>query len=79
VPPAIAYAGQPALDETDRLIAALEPVFARRRSREYREGAALAKAVRLAPSLEVCGALLRGERVPVSRLDPDWAKAYGLL
>lgn len=39
----------------------------------------LTKAVRLAPSLEVCEALLLGEQVPVSRLDREWAKAYGLL
>lgn len=37
------------------------------------------KAVRLCPRLDVCCALLRGERVPVSMLDPQAAKAYGLL
>jgi hypothetical protein len=39
--------------------------------------AQLLKAVRLAPTLEVCEALCRGERVPISRLDPEWVKAYG--
>lgn len=38
----------------------------------------LTRAVLLAPSLEICEALLRGERVPVSRLDPRWVKRYGL-
>lgn len=37
------------------------------------------KAMMLAPSLEVCIALLRGEKVPKSRLDPLQARAYGLL
>lgn len=38
------------------------------------------KAMLLAgPSLEVCEALLRGEQVPVARLDQNWAREYGLL
>ena len=41
------------------------------------EGRMWLKALRLAPSLDVFEALLRGESVPRSRLDPDWAKAYG--
>lgn len=36
-------------------------------------------AIMLAPSLEVCEALLRGEHVPDDRLDPEWAARYGLL
>lgn len=49
-----------------------------RDSRARRESLALLKAVRLAPSIEVCEALLRGQRVPRSKLDPTWLKAYGL-
>lgn len=33
----------------------------------------------LAPSLEVCEALLRGQTVPVERLDPVWVKRFGRL
>lgn len=37
------------------------------------------RAMMLAPTVEICEALLRGEDVPVSALDQEWAKAYGLL
>jgi hypothetical protein len=36
------------------------------------------RAVVLAPSLEVCEALLRGQDVPRSQLDPLWARRLGL-
>ena len=72
--------GPLAEDETDALLEALEPVLAKYRpTRERREAQEILKAVRLSPSLEICEALLRGEKVPLSRLDPKWAKAYGLL
>jgi hypothetical protein len=32
----------------------------------------------LAPSLEVCEALLRGERLPIGRLDPEWVRRLGV-
>jgi hypothetical protein len=32
----------------------------------------------LAPSIAIAEALLRGERVPVSRLDPVWVRRFGL-
>ena len=32
----------------------------------------------LAPTLEVCSALLGGEAVPVERLDPEWVKRFGV-
>ena len=35
-------------------------------------------AIMLAPTLAICEALLRGEHVPVERLDPEWAERYGL-
>jgi hypothetical protein len=64
---------------TDALLTALEPVFTKYRdSQARREANALLKAVRLAPSLDVAEALLRGEAVPKSRLDPKWRRAYGL-
>ena len=34
-------------------------------------------AMMLAPSLEVCEALLRGESVPVDRLDQEWVERLG--
>jgi hypothetical protein len=32
----------------------------------------------LAPSIEVCEALLRGESVPLDRLDPVWVRRFGM-
>jgi hypothetical protein len=71
------------VDETDRLIAALDldavrSENRRRESLEYREAAAILRALRLAPTIELGEAILRGEKVPTSALDPEWAKAYGL-
>jgi hypothetical protein len=66
-------------DETDRLLRTISPVLTRfRDSKERRESLALIKAVRLARDLETCEAILRGERVPASRLDTAWRKRYGL-
>ena len=74
-----AAASEPVWDETDRLLQALRPVHELYRdTRERRELLALLKAIRLAPTLEICEDLLRGEHVPLSKLDPEWAKAYGL-
>lgn len=36
------------------------------------------QAVMLAPSLPICEALLRNEPVPISALDPVWAKRFGI-
>lgn len=69
----------PEPDETDRLLQALEPVLAKYRdTRARRESLALLKAVRLARDLETCEAILRGEKIPASRIHPGWRKAYGL-
>jgi hypothetical protein len=35
------------------------------------------RAMMLAPSLEVCEALLRGESVPRDRLDREWSRRFG--
>lgn len=42
-----------------------------------RQWARVWRAVLLAPSLDVCEALLAGERVPLDRLDPEWAERFG--
>lgn len=39
---------------------------------------ALRKAVLLAPTLTICQALVRGEHVPISQLDPAWVARYGI-
>jgi hypothetical protein len=38
----------------------------------------LHRAVMLAPTIEVCEAILRGEPVHRSRLDPTWLDAFGI-
>lgn len=78
--PAVAVNAEPARDETDRLLDALEPILAKYRdSYEHRQHLAFIKALRLAgPRLDVFEALMRGEKVPRSSMDPDWLKAYGL-
>jgi hypothetical protein len=35
-------------------------------------------AMMLSPTIEVCEALLRGESVPPSAVDPVWARRFGL-
>lgn len=64
----------------DAPLDALEPVLAKfRDSAARREGREMIKAVRLAPTLEVCEALLRDEPVPKSRLDQEWLSRYGVM
>jgi hypothetical protein len=78
-PAAVSTRAAPPADETDRFLEALEPILARYRdSKERREADVLFRAIVLAKDLRTCEALLRGEKVPRSRLDPLWAKAYGL-
>jgi hypothetical protein len=36
------------------------------------------QAMMLAPTLEVCRALLADEKVPLSQLDPKWTARFGL-
>jgi hypothetical protein len=38
----------------------------------------LERAFLLAPRIEIAEALLRGERVPLARLDGEWVARYGL-
>jgi hypothetical protein len=42
------------------------------------DGNALHRAIMLSPDIETCRALLRGESVPVERLDRDQLRRYGL-
>ncbi len=75
------------MNETDRLLAALAEPLERARSENrrrdslaYRQSLELMRALRLATSLEVCEAILQNpSSVPISRLDPDWRKAYGIV
>lgn len=79
MPPAAVIAAVTPTDETDRLLEALDPLLERfRDTRARRESLGLLRAVRLAPDLETCEAIVRGERVPRRRLDPHWTRAYGL-
>lgn len=43
-----------------------------------REAARVWRAVMLAPALEACEALLRGETVPDERLDQEWVERFGV-
>lgn len=36
------------------------------------------RAIMLSPTIEICEALLRGENVPTSQLDPLWVKRLGI-
>jgi len=35
------------------------------------------KAMMLAPTIDICEALLRGEKVPPSKLRPEWVERFG--
>lgn len=66
-------------EHSEPLVDTLAPLMARfRDTAERRESLAILKALRLARSLEDCESLLRGERIPRSRLDPEWLTAYGV-
>lgn len=67
-----------AILENARLAVEFDPVVAFNESDDTQAGLLWQKALRLSPSLEVFEALLRGETVPASRLDPTWRRAYGL-
>ena len=48
----------------------------RRRNEEAAYWSRVWRAVMLSPRVEVCEALLRGESVPLDRLDADWARRF---
>lgn len=63
----------------DPLLDAMEPELAKHRmTTRRRESLMLLRAVRLAPDLETAEELLRTGKAPKSRLDSEWAKAYGI-
>lgn len=74
------------MNETDRLLAALAEPLERARAENrrqhslaYRQSLQLLRALRLSPTLETCESILQNpSSVPVSKLDPIWAKAYGI-
>jgi hypothetical protein len=49
----------------------------RERNQQSRYSARVWRAVMLSPRVGTCGALLRGESVPIERLDPSWVKRFG--
>jgi hypothetical protein len=52
-----------------------------RRWHESEVGRAYARvwrAMMLAPTIEICEALLRDEKVPIDRLRPEWVRRFGL-
>lgn len=57
--------------ELERLLAQIDE----REAAEIRRGL---KAFALAPTLEICEALMRGDAVPIDQLDPEAVKRYGL-
>jgi hypothetical protein len=57
---------------------ALELEEQMRRLRAEDETTRIWRAVMLAPTLEVCRALLAGERVPLTQLDPVWVRKFGI-
>ena len=62
-------------DYTDQLCTLTLDKHRAQRDNAY---AAFWRAIMLAPNLEVCESLMRQEPVPVSALDPDWARRFGL-
>jgi hypothetical protein len=64
--------------ENARLAVEYDPVCTTMESAQARASRRLWKAIMLAPSLEICEALLRGESVPLDRLNPEWVKRFGL-
>lgn len=74
------------MNETDRLLAALEPCLERARAENrrrdslaYRQSLELLRALRLSPSLDVCVSILQTPgSVPRSKLDPEWLRRYGI-
>ena len=63
----------------EEFYAGVAALLARAKGRKERGlTARIWRAMMLAPSAEICDALLRGEAVPISKLDPEWARRFGL-
>jgi hypothetical protein len=56
----------------------LEQLLARIDERDAAEIRRGLRALALAPTFEICQALLRGEKVPIELLDQDAVRRYGL-
>ena len=65
----------PTIEECLQLLRDTDPERLRWRA-QY--GMRLARAVMLAPTIEICEALLLNEAVPIDRLDPVWVERYRL-
>jgi hypothetical protein len=59
----------------ERLLSEIEREHEQRQREEANRGW---RAMMLAPTLEIYRALLRGESVPVSALDPLWVRRFGV-
>lgn len=54
-----------------------DEILARRDQRRRDQADRIYRAMMLAPRIEVCEALLRGESVPLKDLDPIWVERFG--
>ena len=74
-PAASAWSGE----AQDAFYTSVAELMERARERaEARAAGLLWRGMMLAPTLEVCKALLCGEAVPIGTLDPDWVKRFGV-
>jgi hypothetical protein len=79
VPSSLPAASAWSAEAQDAFYASVGSLMERARHRAAARAAGrIWRAMMLAPTLEVCGALLCGETVPVERLDPDWVKRFGV-
>lgn len=65
----------PAITEAQEVLALEQAI---RDAEEHDELSRLWRAIMLSPSIDILEALLRGEHVPLNRLDPAWVRRYGL-
>jgi hypothetical protein len=63
--------------EDARLAVELDEQTRRQNVAEREDANRVWRAMMLAPTLEVCEALLAGESVPLERLDAEWTKRFG--
>jgi hypothetical protein len=68
----------PFLNLAEENIARLNRERDQRQTAEWRAGNRLWKIMMLAPTIEIAEALLRGDPVPINRLDPVWVERFGL-
>jgi hypothetical protein len=56
----------------------LDPVRQQRETTAWKAANRMWRAITLAPTLDICQALLQGEHVPLDRLDHEWVRRFGL-